>query len=477
MLRKVFVPGLLVSLAAAAAAAQVLDDPLSDEALLQDAASYAADHGVGLDEAAFRLGVQLHGGLGELEHRLAEGEPERFAGLWLEHEPEFRVVVRMTDLAAAPRVRALAGKGVLADLLEVRPAVHSLAGLEAAQAAAHHLAGQLGVTVESQIDVYGNRVELYAVEADLLQASLAQRGLRLPEGVAVVAVERLSSPDQVTLLGGRPLSTCTGAFTVRSSAGQHGLLTAAHCGNAQSFSGVSLPFRAEDQSGNQDVQWHSATCGMPVADDFDSGIGIRDVTGIQTRANQAIGSYVCKHGMTTGYTCGYIESKTYAPSYVSSAASTFVRVDGRTVNLSSPGDSGGPWFVETLAYGTHSGEPGSDGNDSIYMPVEYISSLFVTVLTAPPTAGALAASLSCSGNFAGSHQVSCNAVTTGGTPPHSYAWSYSGSAPSWSSGGAWAYAYYSGAGCGSGNVNFFWVTVTDACGGQAFASIGSLPCF
>lgn len=373
---------------------------------------------------------------------------------------------------------SLAREVGLAEPVEVLPAVHSLAELEAAQAAAHHLAGELGVAVESQIDVFDNAVELFAVEADRLQASLAQHDLRLPASVTVVPVERLSEPDQVTLLGGRPLSTCTSAFTVRHSSGQHGVLTAAHCGNTQSFSGVSLPFRAEDQSGNQDVQWHASTCGMTVVDDFDAGIATRDVTGTQIRNNQAIGSYVCKNGMTTGYTCGYIESKSYKPSYVTSAASTFVRVDGRTVNLSEGGDSGGPWFVETLAYGVHSGTPGGDGNDALYMPIDYISSLFVTVLSTPPAApGTLSASLSCSGNYSGSLQVSCNAVTSGGTPPLSYAWSYSGTAPSWSSGGAWAYAYYSGSGCGSGHVNFFSVTVTDACGQQAFASIGSLPCW
>lgn len=58
------------------------------------------------------------------------------------------------------------------------------------------------------------------------------------------------------------------------------------------------------------------------------GIGLRDVSGTRHGDNQAIGAQVCKFGVTTGRTCGNIETKSYTPSYVTSAASTFVRMDG-----------------------------------------------------------------------------------------------------------------------------------------------------
>lgn len=95
--------------------------------------------------------------------------------------------------------------------------------------------------------------------------------------------------------------------------------------------------------------------------------------------------------------------------------------------------------------------------------------------TTPPAP--LEATLNCWGNYSGSMQVTCQAVTTGGCGGNSYNWSYSGTASSWSSGGAYAYAYYNYPGCGSGHVNFFWVTVTDSCGSSDFASMGSLPCW
>ncbi len=48
------------------------------------------------------------------------------------------------------------------------------------------------------------------------------------------------------------------------------------------------------------------------------------------------------------------------------------------------GDSGGPWYVENLAYGIHMGRPSGDNKDAIYMPIDYISSIGVSVLTSNP---------------------------------------------------------------------------------------------
>jgi len=90
------------------------------------------------------------------------------------------------------------------------------------------------------------------------------------------------------------------------------------------------------------VQWHSA-CGIHDVDNrIETGSGLRTITATRHRNNQAIGGLVCKYGMTTGGTCGEIDYKTYAPSWVTSAASTFIYVDGDGlgVNLSEGGDSG-----------------------------------------------------------------------------------------------------------------------------------------
>lgn len=351
----------------------------SEDSLRQDALSYTEMFGVTIDEAARRLRIQSQ--LGELEGELREAE-ESFAGLWIEHEPTFRIVTRFADPFAEERVRARLLREQRNELIEVRSAPRSLAELEADQDASRHLAKQLDTQVDSDINVFANRVELYAVDSPGLTSRLASTRLSLPGSTSIVSVPRLAESDQTQLRGGERLTGCTGGFTVRRSNGDVGISTAAHCGNTHSALGSNLPFRGEDQTGNQDVQWHSACNILDVSNQFNSGIGFRACTGTRHRNSQAIGSFVCKWGRNTGRTCGTIQSKSYAPSYVNNASSTFVRVNG--TNLRGPGDSGGPWFVESLAYGTHSGSPGSDPNDALYMPINYISSLGVSVLTFDP---------------------------------------------------------------------------------------------
>ncbi|MBD0322950.1 MAG: PKD domain-containing protein [Aldersonia sp.] len=89
--------------------------------------------------------------------------------------------------------------------------------------------------------------------------------------------------------------------------------------------------------------------------------------------------------MTTNRTCGYLDSKSYdlGPSHTA----TFIRVEGGSTDLSQPGDSGAPWFVEDLAYGSHVTSAGSDGHDAIYMAINYLSDIGATVLTYDPGPG------------------------------------------------------------------------------------------
>lgn len=361
--------------------AQEMSDTFPGQALLEDAAWYAEAYGVSLDRAVRRL--RLQGAIGDLDAQLARAHPDTFAGLWVQHEPSFRVIVRFTDNQTATHALESLQGSPLTSLIELRPAVYSLTELEKARATAQHLARQMEVPVDTDINVLENRVEIYAVSDMALSSKLALAKLAMPEGVEIVDVKGLAQPDS-TLTGGTSLSTCTGGFTVRAYNGELGISTAAHCSNTQYALGSHLPFRAEDQQGNQDVQWHSACDIHTVTNEFNSGLGMRACTGTRHRNNQAIGAYVCKYGMMTQRRCGNIESKSLSVSYVTSSASTFVRVDGGSTDLSISGDSGSPWFVENIAYGIHSGSPAADPNDAIYMPINYISSIGVSVLTSDP---------------------------------------------------------------------------------------------
>jgi streptogrisin C len=373
---------LLLILSGSITAAQEPNGATPNKALLEDAGSYAERYRVSLDEAVRRLRLQSE--VGELGAALAGEEQASFAGLWIEHEPTFRVVLSATDRAAL--LRSLPELDSMMDEVEVRSARWTLADLENQHAAARAVANRMGLVVDSDINVRENRVELYVVgDQEISRLRGAEGGL--PPSVVVIGVDRLAQPNQLKLDGGEPLTSCTGGFTVTAPNGTVGISTAAHCENAQRALGLAINFRGEDQEGNQDVQWHAA-CGLiDVSGDFNSGIGIRKVSGTRHRDSQPIGTFVCKFGMTTGRTCGTIKSRHYAPSYVTNAASTFIRVAEGNVRLSDHGDSGGPWYIENLAYGIHSGFPGDDDTDALYMPINYISvtgSIGVTVLRHDP---------------------------------------------------------------------------------------------
>jgi len=352
-----------------------------EEALRQDASSYARSQKVSVREAVRRLKLQKV--IGQLNASLTEAERGSFAGLWIEHSPKYRVVARFTDDHAKERVAAYVAGTELEGLIDVEPATFSWEELEAVQASTHHLVRQLGVRVDSEINVKTNWVQVYSVHPEELAVRLKRAGMELPAGAVVQKVKRLILPE-ADIYGGLPISTCTTGFSVQNGSGTRGVLTAAHCSNTQSYSGSALTYQSGDITGNQDVQWHTAP-GFTVTNQFDSGIGIRSCTATESRSNQAVGDYVCKNGKTTGYACGSISSTTLAPSHVTSPSATFIRVnnDQGYANLSSGGDSGGPWFLDTTAYGIHSAEPSDDTGDAVYMAINYISSLGVSVLTAP----------------------------------------------------------------------------------------------
>ena len=352
------------------------------EALLEDAAEYASRVGVGVDEAVRRLRLQRQ--IGDLEAVLLNEEPATYAGMWIEDTPRYRAVARFTDPAAAGRLRARVAGGALEELIETRSARWSLAELEKRQTESRGLARGLKIQTNSNVNVVENRVELYVLDPAKFGAAIAAAKARIPEGVAIQRVSRLAEPE--ALIGGSPLTTCTGGFTVQAPTGELGVATAGHCQNTQSFQFINLPFRREKEDGEYDVQWHSGCDLVQVTNQFETGFGLRSVIGTRHRNNQVIGTFVCKFGKTTGKTCGWIDSKTYDPNPISNLfGGKYIYVDGRGANLSEGGDSGGPWFVEDIAYGIHSGHPANDKN-SYYMAINYVSGVGVSVLTSNPGA-------------------------------------------------------------------------------------------
>lgn len=392
-------------------------------ALLQDAASYAAQNEVSLDEAVRRLGLQAE--VGRLEETLTRQEPS-FAGLWIEHKPQFKVVVRFhQDKSAEGRLRTRVAATPLANVpVETRAAAASLAQLETRRTAALQRIKRHGIPVDTDINIQENRVEIQSDRAQALRAAIAAERAPLPERVEILAVPALARPSVLRGGDGDP-GMCTGGFTVRHNYSyQVGISTAAHCDNYTTFQGMALPFAGEAFYDSADVQWHTACPYTEVTNEFNSGLGYRACVGTRGRADQVVGQYVCKWGTTTGRTCGYIQSRHAEPSYVPNSDDTFVRVNGYGAVLSAPGDSGGPWFLENIAYGINSGAY-SDG-DAIYMPINYMERINVSVLTYNPMPACVAGPVASFTYTASSTWVDFNA--SGSYDPDgsivSYAWDF-----------------------------------------------------
>ena len=319
---------------------------------------YADHYGVTLDEATRRLALGSE--ISTLQSKLRRDESESFAGLWIEHTPEYKVVVRFTA-NGNETIQPYVQNGPLSQMVEARMADLSEAALIESQHTAVSLADELGIDKDSSVDIRNNRVELNVVDQADLQSKLDSRGLSLPTGVSVVEVESLSNPT-ADIFGGKTLTyqgnpprECTSGFSVTDGTNE-GVTTAGHCKNALSYNGTSLTFESGTSGGTYDIQWHSTTS-FTVRNLVYDGTNNRYIHDEELRADQYVGQNVCMYGITSGGNCGEILS------------TTFDLVNIETDISVAGGDSGGPFFWNNTAFGT---TISSAGSNSVYGPVDHI---------------------------------------------------------------------------------------------------------
>ncbi|WP_394751710.1 S1 family peptidase [Crenothrix sp.] len=394
----------------------MLDDPLINESTPgYDTITYALDRGISYEEGSRRFA--LRNKIENLEEKLTRDNPDTFAGLWLEHTPEFKIVVQFVGEPKKDISTYLSKE--LTAITEVRQAEVSLADLERVRTEAlDAVANEGDIPIESDIDVRKNRVELYVTDENHLRSNRAiqDMGLQFSGNVAVLKVQSLSVKQALSIYGGLQTQIinnitgllkldCTTGFSVRNTVaftavpvGTRGITTAGHCLDFQYYKGTFLPYKKGAYTGPYDIQWHTTPGYTPTnkvkVGTYLNGTDVtRTITGTRASSLQLVGEYVCKYGRVSGYTCGYISSKIFKPNSPSNASFSFIKVSnfgiGASPDLSSGGDSGGPWFVEGFAYGSHAGEPydGFDpiasANNAFYMAINYISGISVAVLTTP----------------------------------------------------------------------------------------------
>jgi hypothetical protein len=162
---------------------------------LQDVQSYADDMGITLDEALAVLEIQNDAAIGALQTRLQQDEPATFAGLWLQHQPQFRIVVAFTHDGQETIAKYVAPDNPLSALIEVRPAQYTYTQLQADQEEVTRYLEMFGLPAGAGIMVMDNNVLVDVTNRAAFEAALAEAGLSLPDSVVVNAVyEPLDEP-------------------------------------------------------------------------------------------------------------------------------------------------------------------------------------------------------------------------------------------------------------------------------------------
>jgi hypothetical protein len=352
--RKVFVVRAQVSIVSAslilglaAMPAGAAKPPSLDPVLI-----YAEQHGI--SEATAAAELRMIDEAGFLEEQLHRDFPNEFAGLWVDHEPSFHVVVAMAGADQA-KVDPYVPED-MRSIFQYREHTFSLAYL-------NELAGRIQTSVQARhnlnIDVRQNDIELEVLPSDVeatradIKSMPADSTSTPSENVRTTGVPKLGEPSAL-IYGGLWLSGAnsgTSGFAVhKNGTTTDGIVTAGHLSNSLSYNGQALSYQSGIYSGSVDAQWMTTP---NLTDDnlIYFGGGTEYITARKSYSQQVVGGSVCKYGQTGGYDCGTIESKTWAPSYIPNVMPLYVLVIDCGNDMSDPGDSGGPVFWASTAYG------------------------------------------------------------------------------------------------------------------------------
>jgi len=185
---------------------------------------------------------------------------------------------------------------------------------------------------------------------------------------------------------------CTTGFAVTDGT-RTGIVTAAHCPDAMSYrdpTGADVPL---DYIGGwgarfQDVQVHVGP--EPQQAVFRASDAARPQLGRRLRARTRAGETVCHRGESSGYSCAEVQLTDFAPPGELCGGpcdTTWVTVAGPSCR---GGDSGGPVFVGTTAFGiVKGGNYAADGrcNFYFYMSTDYLPPGWSLLLEEPVPTG------------------------------------------------------------------------------------------
>ncbi len=268
-----------------------------------------------------------------------------------------KLVVNVTDQAAAVAVRASGATPKL-----VAHSTAQLAGVQASFLSAPAVVGSAwGVDPVSNQVVLSLPAGAKGAAVTALKAAAARAG-------SAARVETLSTPVTHLISGGDAILTstarCSLGFNVRNASNQNFFLTAGHCTNIgatwRTSSGQLIGSRVATSFPGNDygvVQYTGTVTASGT-------VGSQDIT---TAGTPAVGSIVTRRGSTTGIHSGTVQQLNATVRYAEGTVTGLIR----TTVCAEPGDSGGPLYRTTTAFGLTSGGSGncSSGGTTFFQPV------------------------------------------------------------------------------------------------------------
>ncbi|WP_419842793.1 hypothetical protein [Candidatus Poriferisodalis sp.] len=224
----------------------------------------------------------------------------------------------------------------------------------------------------------------------------------LPAPQAALEGGRLTS-HPVTIDGERRTRSCTsgfGAYHGRSRT--YGIITAGHClGTTMTSQGVTLTRRVYQRNAGMDAAFyslprsggHTATNRFVCTNNF----ATQDTCSVRSIGPLRLGmidDYVCHSGNMSGISCGQIDNVKFRPHIPEGGCDgnnracqpVFVRASGRLMK-GCKGDSGGPVYSYSAAYGIYMGNRAKNGCSVLstwvfFSPIRQVEyQLNVSVLT------------------------------------------------------------------------------------------------
>ena len=392
---------LLAALATASPAWAQPEVQSAERALAQDAAEYARLHGLDSEEALRQLRAETES-VAALEG-IRSAYAERLAGVAVLHQPDFHIRVLLTGEAAV--ADAVIESGGMTVPVRFRSGARATTQQLAAAIARHRDA------IDAIVDHSGIGVDQRTGEIVVVAGpeNLARRSVedvtadlsaltRVPVRIRILG--RAQTAD-AGISGGRRVEGnepsdgrryfCTTGFVVTNGT-RTGIVTAAHCPDSVTYrdaagTQVPLEFAGGWGSRHQDVQLHvGASEHKPVfrASDLD-----RPQLGQRPRDRTRAGETVCHRGEASGYSCSIVDLTDFAPPGElcgGKCTPTWVSVAGPNCRS---GDSGGPVFSGTTAFGILKGSnyaPDGRCNFYFYMSTDYLPPGWSLLLAGPEAA-------------------------------------------------------------------------------------------